>query len=142
MQKRSGRTYEYLPHYPRILGFNVDTVVVRFLHWPCGVRWAASKHRSSVLTICKSTSPVRKVSPSFFIQRRMVPSVMNGDIAGIIIAFLVADRWSAVQCVPSLSRSIAKVTHTGAFLVVRRAKRRAKLKDDSYLPAKMNGESG
>lgn len=51
--------------------------------------------RKIVITICNNTSPGAKASPSLIFQHVIVPSVINGDMAGIIMTCRFNDPWMA-----------------------------------------------
>jgi hypothetical protein len=102
--RRKRRSYENFAHDTIILCFYVDNCLVRFLCDRGQViggalnLWCCPGH-----TISSSTSPAIKLSPSPFFHDAIPPSVMVGDIAGILN--LVMARDADVALSPSISRS-------------------------------------
>jgi hypothetical protein len=98
------RSYQNFAHDPIILCFYVDNCLVRFLYDRGQVivvapnLWCCSGH-----TISSSTSPAVKLSPSPFFHDVIPPSVMVGDIAGILN--LVIARDADVALSPSIGAS-------------------------------------
>lgn len=74
--------YKNLAHVTRSKGLHIDHSYVVLL-W----LWSVSFFEALdiELTICNRTSPASNASPSCFVQRVTVPSVMKGDRAGIIM---------------------------------------------------------
>ena len=86
------KTNQNLAQNARAVSFNIDCGDLRLLQTYKAISIFEMKNRRcKMCTICNKTSPGANASPSLIFQRVIVPSVINGDIAGIIITCLSND---------------------------------------------------